>query len=90
MNSALRLATSIAPEALSPAQRWDRICQAVGDVHLAATDRARAQSEAAEYLAGEAHDAACDTILHLIMAPEAKSMMNEVREFLHVTYGARR
>ena len=81
---------SIEPLAMSHAQRWDRICQAVGEAHLAASQLAQSQSEAADYLAGEAHSAACDVILQLVMAPEGIPMMNDVREFLHVTYGGQR
>lgn len=82
MNSVLRLASALVPEAMSPVQRWDRICQAVGEAHIASHKGGRAQTEAGEYLAGEAYDAACDTILQLILAPEATRMMTEAREFL--------
>ena len=90
MSSAPRLATLLVPQTISHAQRWDLICQAVGEACLADAQRAQSQTDAADYLAGEAHDAACDTILQLVMAPEAMPMMNDVREFLHVTYGGQR
>ena len=89
MSGTLRMALSLAPEAMSPAQRWDRICQAVGEAHIARSKNAQAQSEAAEYLAGEDYEAACDSILILLLAPEAIPMINEAREFLHYTYGGR-
>ncbi len=87
MSGALRLATALAPDALSPAQRWDRICHAVCEAQIASCHSGQAQSEAAEYLAGEAYEAACDSILALILAPEAIPMINEAREFLHFNYG---
>lgn len=89
MSVAQRPSSLIAPQTLSPAQRWDRICQAVGEVHSARTKRAQAQTEAADYLAGEAHDIACDRLMMLVLAPEAVPMMDEVRGFLNVTYGGR-
>lgn len=89
MSGALRLATALAPEALSPAQRWDRIFQAVGEANIASHKSGRAQTEAGEYLAGEEYDSACDNLLMLILAPEAVPMLNEAREFLHFTYGGK-
>lgn len=75
---------------MSPAQRWTSLCQAVEAAQSASVQMARGQSEAAEFLAGEGHDVACDQILLLIMAPEARVMRDQVKEFLDCTYGGQR
>lgn len=72
---------------MSPAQRWDAICKLVEEARRCTVVSAQAQTEAAEFIASEAHGAACDQLLMLILSPEAGRMLAEVKEFLDFSYG---